>query len=76
MVDQLLTGKPGVALVERHREELEADRRAPLEDAEQLQQGVRILAPRDSDHDPIVLGDQAEIRDGPADMAEQALLQT
>jgi hypothetical protein len=40
-----------------------------------MQQGVRVFAPRDSNHDPVALGDEVEIGDGPAHVTEQALLQ-
>ena len=72
---QLLAGKAGVPLVQGDREQLEPYRRATLEDAEQLQQGMRILSSGDPDHDSIALGDQAEIGDGPAYVTEQTLLQ-
>ena len=71
----LLAGEAGVPLVERDRVQLEPHRRATLEDAEELQQGVGILASGDPDHDPIALGDQAEFGDGPAHVTEQTLLQ-
>jgi hypothetical protein len=64
-----------VSLVEGDRQQLEAHRGPPLENAEQLQQGVRVLAPRHTHHDPVAPGDEAEVGDGPAHVAEQALLQ-
>ena len=62
-------------LVEVDREQLEPHRRAALQDAQQVQQGVGVLAPGDPDHDAVALGDEAEVGDGPAHVAEQALLQ-
>jgi hypothetical protein len=75
VLDQLLAGEAGVPLVEGDRQQLEPDRRAALQDAQQLQERVGILAPRDSDQDAVALGDEAEVGDGPAHVAEQGLFQ-
>ena len=67
--------KPGVPLVERHRQELEAHRRSCTEQGEEVQEGVRVLAPRHPHQDAVSVVDETEIRDGPAHVAEKGLLQ-
>jgi hypothetical protein len=40
-----------------------------------VQQGVRVLAARDGDEDPVPVGDELIIRDGSAQVAQEALFQ-
>ena len=75
VLGQQMAGKAGMSLVQGHRQQLEAHRRTALQQAEQMKEGVRVLPSRHAHQDAVSLGDQAEIGDGPADVAEQALLQ-
>jgi hypothetical protein len=64
-----------VALVEVDGDQLEFYRRLPLQGAQAVQQGVRVLAPGHGHENAVPVGDQLEIVDRPADIREQALLE-
>src|SRR5690242_11517670 len=53
---QDMLGKTRLLLIEVHREELEAHRRAALERHQYVEQRIRVLSPRQADHDAIPLG--------------------
>ena len=74
VIRQQMSGKSRMALVERHRQQLEPDRGSPLQQAEQVKQRVGVLPSRHPHQDAVSLGDEAEVGDGPAHVAEQALL--
>ena len=59
-----VAGEAGVPLVEVHRQQREVHRRALLQQPQQVQHGVRVLAAGDGDHHPVAVVDERPVVDG------------
>jgi hypothetical protein len=70
---QHVLGKIRLLLVEIDRHQLEAHGRLRLQRQQHVEQGVGILAAGQADHDLVALPDHAEVGDGLAHLAAQAL---
>ena len=66
-------GKPGLLLVEVHRDQLEAHRRLFLQRQEHVEHAVRILAAGKAHHHAVAFLDHLEVGDRLADLAANAL---
>ena len=71
-----VAGEARVALVEVDGDEVELHRGALLQQAQQVQQGVRVFAARDGDHDAVTLFDEPEVVHGLADVLQERFLQS
>ena len=60
-------------LVEIDGDDVEAERRAPLQRAQDVEQAVAVLAAGEADHHPVARRDQAVVADRFADLAAQPL---
>jgi hypothetical protein len=56
-------GKSGLLLIEVHGQQLEMDRGAALQVAQQREEGEAVLAPAQANHDAIAFDDHVEIGD-------------
>jgi len=65
--------KPGLLLVEVHRDDVEADRRVAPQVDQDIEQRVAVLAARQAHHHPVAIFDHAVIGDRPAGEPAQAL---
>ena len=70
---QHVGGKARLLLVEVHRDDLERERRPPLERQQDVEQAVAVLASGHADHHAIVRRDEVVRADRLADLAAQAL---
>jgi hypothetical protein len=61
-----------MSLIDVHDFELETDRRAPRELAEEVQHRVAVLAAAHADHDAIALGEHLEVRHRAPEGSRQA----
>ena len=66
-------GKARLLLVEVHRDDLERERRAPLERQQDVEQAIAVLAAGHADHHAVVRRDQVVRADRLADQPAQAL---
>ncbi len=67
--------KARLLLVQVDRHQLEIHRRPVPQHHQHVEHGVGILAPTETDQDPIALLDHVEVRDGTAGFALQFLLE-
>src|SRR5262249_14875316 len=65
----------GPALIDVHRHELEARRRAPRQNPQRVEKDIRVLPARDANHDAISVGDEVEVTDRLADPAHDGALE-
>ena len=72
---QDVVGETGLLLVEVDGDQLKVDWRALLHFEQDVEHAVAVFAAGDADHDAVAFFDHAEIHDGLADLAAQALFQ-
>src|SRR5262245_51259530 len=70
---QHLLREPRLLLVEVYRQQVKADRGAPLQVQQQRKQGIAILAAAQTHHDLVAIVDHLEIGDGASGAAQKLL---